>query len=114
MTKSKDKALLRGEIYWIELDPTLGTEIKKTRPCLILSINAYNKKMPRVIIFPITSQIQNIYPFQILVDVNGKKGKVMTDQVRCVDKIRIKGKIGELDSLKIQEVEASIKLCLGL
>lgn len=114
MTKNKDTHPLRGEIYWIELDPTLGTEIKKTRPCLILSINAYNKKMPRVIIFPITSQIQNIYPFEIRVEVNGKEGKVMTDQVRCVDKRRIKGRIGSLTSMKIQEVEESIKLCLGI
>ena len=114
MTKNKDKYPLRGEIYWIELDPTLGIEIKKTRPCLILSINAYNKKMPRVIIFPITSQIQNIYPFQIHVEVNGKEGKVMTDQVRCVDKRRIKERSGALTSVKIQEVEESIKLCLGI
>lgn len=95
MTKNNDKHPLRGDLYWIELDPTLGTEIKKTRPCLILSIDAYNKKMPRVIIIPITSQIQNIHPFQVPVEVSGKAGKVMTDQVRCVDKRRMKGKLAD-------------------
>ena len=114
MKKAQSNHPTRGEIYWIELDPTVGTEIKKTRPCLVFSIDAYNKKMPRVIVIPITSQIQNVYPFQILVDVNGKEGKVMADQIRCIDKKRIKGRIGALDSRKIEEVEKSIKLCLGI
>ena len=114
MVKTKNNHPARGEIYWVELDPTVGTEIKKTRPCLILSIDAYNKKMPRVIIIPITSQIQNVHPFQILITIDGKKGKVMADQVRCVDKGRLKGKLGILCPVKMGEVANSIKLCMGI
>lgn len=114
MVKGKSNHPARGQIYWVELDPTVGTEIKKTRPCLIFSIDAYNKKMPRVIIIPITSQIQTVHPFQVLVAVDGKKGKVMSDQIRCVDKGRLKGIVGILSPEKMEEVANSIKLCMGI
>jgi len=116
MTKDKNKNdhPKRGDIYWIELDPTLGTEIKKTRPCAVLSINPYNKKMPRVIVLPITSQVQTVYPFQVLISINGREGKVMTDQIRAVDKSRLKGKLGDLSLDAIRAIENSLKLCLGI
>lgn len=103
-----------GEIYWIDLDPTIGTETQKRRPCLILSNNVHNKKMPRVIAAPITSQIKVIFPFEVAVQVQSKPGKVMLDQLRCFDKKRLKGQYCELDAKTMYEVEEKIKLLLNL
>lgn len=85
----------RGEIYWVELDPTVGSEIKKTRPCLIISPNDMNAALPRVIIAPITSKGQPLgCRSEVMID--GKKGLILLDQIRTVDKIRLKAKAGEI------------------
>lgn len=85
----------RGEVYWIELDPTIGSEIRKTRPCLIVSPDDMNGALPRVIIAPITSKGQ---PLGCRPEVlfNGKKARILLDQVRSVDKKRLRGKMGEI------------------
>lgn len=85
----------RGDIYWIELDPTVGSEIQKTRPCLVVSPDDMNSVLPRVIIAPITSKGQPLgcRP-EVLID--GKKGRVLLDQIRSVDKQRLRGKVGSL------------------
>lgn len=104
----------RGDIYWVDLDPTVGTETQKKRPCLILSNNTHNKKMPRIIAAPITSQIKNVFPFEALVQIKNHQGKVMLDQLRCFDKQRLKGKYWELDALIMQEIEEKLKILLAL
>lgn len=104
----------RGDIYWIDLDPTVGTETQKKRPCLILSNNIHNKKMPRVIAAPITSQTKVIFPFELLVQIRDKKGKIMLDQLRCFDKQRLKGKYWSLDEITMQEIEEKLKRLLDL
>lgn len=85
----------RGEVYWLELDPTIGTEIKKTRPGLIISPDDMNKVLPRIIIAPITSKGQ---PLGCRPEVvfNGKRARILLDQIRSVDKRRLKGKMGEI------------------
>lgn len=85
----------RGEVYWVELDPTVGSEIQKTRPCLIISPDDMNKVLPRAIIAPITSKGQ---PLGCRPDIilNGKTGRILLDQIRTVDKKRLKGKIGDI------------------
>jgi mRNA interferase MazF len=98
-----------SEIYWIELDPTVGSEAKKRRPCVILSNNAYNKYSPRVIAAPITSQIKSIYPCEILVDVSGRSGKVMLDQIRSFDKLRLLGKLGQLEPSTMEQIGNAFK-----
>ncbi|WP_127470197.1 type II toxin-antitoxin system PemK/MazF family toxin [Thiomicrorhabdus aquaedulcis] len=85
----------RGEVYWVELDPTIGTEIKKTRPCLIISPDDMNRILPRVIIAPITSKSQAL-GCRPEVIFNDKKGRILLDQVRTVDKKRLKNKMGEI------------------
>lgn len=87
----------RGEVYWINLDPTVGTEIKKLRPALVVSPDDMNAVLPRVIIAPITSKGQ---PLGCRVDVviGGKPGRLLLDQIRCVDKSRLAGKLGEVDA----------------
>ena len=85
----------RGDVYWVELDPTIGTEIRKTRPCLIVSPDDMNKVLPRVIIAPITSKGQPL-GCRPEVKINGKRGSVLLDQIRTVDKKRLQGKLAHL------------------
>ncbi len=85
----------RGDVYWVELDPTVGTEIRKTRPCLVVSPDDMNKVLPRVIIAPITSKGQS-FGCRPETTIDGKKAKILLDQIRTVDKKRFKGKLGNV------------------
>lgn len=104
----------RGEIYWVCLDPTVGSEIKKTRPALILSNNISNKLSARVIIAPITSSTHKIYPFEAVVVMPKGIKKVMLDQLRSVDKLRLGNKICFVPSHEMHEVERALKLTLAI
>ena len=86
----------RGEVYWVNLDPTVGTEIRKTRPALVISPDDMNAALPRVIVAPLTSKGQ---PLGCRPEVKfaGKKARLLLDQIRCVDKARLAGKMGEID-----------------
>jgi mRNA interferase MazF len=88
----------RGEVYWVNLDPTVGTEIKKTRPALVVSPDDMNAALPRVIVAPITSKGQALGCRPVVV-FNGKSARILLDQLRCVDKARLLGKLGEIDPL---------------
>jgi mRNA interferase MazF len=87
----------RGEVYWVNLDPTIGSEIQKTRPALVVSPDDMNTALPRVIIAPITSagQPMGCRPEVIF---QGKNARILLDQVRCVDKIRLGKKMGAVDA----------------
>lgn len=104
----------RGDIYWLQLDPTVGTEIQKTRPCLILSNNSQNKKGLRVIAAPITSKVKTVYPFEAKITIKGKECKVLLDQLRALDKQRINSKIDSIDSQTMIQVEDALKIALDL
>ncbi|MBF0229829.1 MAG: type II toxin-antitoxin system PemK/MazF family toxin [Desulfamplus sp.] len=86
----------RGEIYWVQLDPTVGTEIRKTRPALVVSPDDMNTSLPRVIVAPITSKGQPLACRPELI-VCGKQARILLDQLRCVDKTRLVGKIDEIE-----------------
>lgn len=93
----KSKVIRRGEVYWVNLDPTFGTEIKKTRPALVVSPDDMNQSLSRVIVAPLTSQGQ---PLGCRPEVlfNGRSARILLDQIRCVDKARLVGKLGEIDA----------------
>ena len=86
----------RGEVYWVNLDPTIGTEINKTLPALIVSPDDLNAALPRVIIAPITSKGQPLGCRPEVVFA-GKKARILLDQIRSVDKRRLAGKMGEIE-----------------
>jgi mRNA interferase MazF len=86
----------RGEVCWVNLEPTIGTEIKKTRPALIVSPDDLNAALPRVIIAPITSKGQPLGCRPEVVFM-GKKARILLDQIRSVDKRRLMGKMGEIE-----------------
>ncbi len=104
----------RGDVYWVNLDPTLGTEIKKRRPCVIVSPNVANEVTSRVIILPITSSAEKVYKFQVLIEIKGKRGKILTEQIRTIDKVRLGDKIATLDDDSIVSMEQALKISLGL
>ncbi len=85
----------RGEVYWVILDPTVGTEIKKTRPCLIVSPDDMNQYLPRVLVAPITSKGQSL-GCRPEINFCGKQSRILLDQIRCIDKVRLKKKMGKI------------------
>lgn len=89
-------AIRRGEVYWVNLDPTVGTEIQKTRPCLIVSPDDMNAILPRVIVAPITSKGQALGCRPEIV-LDGKPGRILLDQIRSIDKARLRGRLGVID-----------------
>jgi len=87
----------RGEVYWVNLDPAAGSEIKRTRPALIVSPDDMNLALPRVIVAPLTSAGQAL-GCRPEVRFKGKRARILLDQLRCVDKIRLVGKLGQIDA----------------
>ena len=87
----------RGDVYWVNLDPTVGSEIKKTRPALVVSPDDMNMKLPRVIVAPLTSAGQAL-GCRPEVRFKGKRARILLDQLRCVDKVRLVGKLGQIDA----------------
>ncbi len=85
----------RFEVYYVNLNPTIGSEIKKTRPCVIISPDEMNRNISTIIIAPITSRLRN-YPTRVPCKVEGKQGQIVLDQIRTIDKSRL---IKRIDSL---------------
>ena len=104
----------RGEVWWINFDPSVGGEIKKKRPAVIVSNNAANRNLNRVQVVPITSNMSRIYPSEALVTLQGRQGKAMADQLTTVSKQRMKKKAGEITPEEMTAVELAIRVQLGL
>jgi len=88
----------RYDIYWAALDPTIGMEIKKTRPCVIISPDEMNQISPRVIIAPVTSTIRTQIPFRLKIHQGGQDREILLDQIRTLDKRRLGKKLGRLET----------------
>lgn len=86
----------RGEVYWVNLDPTTGSEAKKVRPAVILSPDEMNRNLAVVIVAPITSS-NKPWPTRADITLNGKSGQIMLDQIRTVDKSRLTKRIAEVE-----------------
>jgi len=97
------KQARRFEVHLISLDPTVGSEITKTRPCLIISPNEMNRHISTVIIAPMTTTIKN-YPTRVTTTFQRKKGQVVLDQIRTVDTSRLIKKIGSISSSAEEKV----------
>ncbi|TVQ06363.1 MAG: type II toxin-antitoxin system PemK/MazF family toxin [Balneolaceae bacterium] len=97
------KPVQRFEVHLISLDPAKGSEIRKTRPCLIISPNEMNKHIRTVIIAPMTSTIKN-YPTRVTTTFQGKKGQIVLDQIRTVDKSRLIKNLGSISKAAEEKV----------
>ncbi|MCD6397909.1 MAG: type II toxin-antitoxin system PemK/MazF family toxin [Spirochaetaceae bacterium] len=96
------------DVLLINLDPTIGHEIKKTRPCLIISPNEMNEAIQTIIIAPMTTKSYS-YPTRIPIRSNKKKGWVVLDQIRTVDRKRLIKKLGKIRAQEIQQVKSAIQ-----
>ena len=96
------------EIVVVNLDPTLGSEMKKKRPCVIVSPDEMNKHLVTIVVCPITSQSKN-YPTRVSFNLEGQDNWIVVDQIRTIDKSRITKTIGNLDNDTIIKVKAVIK-----
>jgi mRNA interferase MazF len=96
MLMSKSVAPLQGEIWWVNLDPTLGSEISKRRPCLIVSPDETNEHLRTVIAAPITSTIRP-WPTRLTIKLQRQNSSVALDQVRAIDRTRLIKKITMID-----------------
>ncbi len=99
---------MQYQIVLVHLDPTLGSEIKKTRPCIIVSPNEMNKYLRTVIIAPMTTTSRK-YPTRIEVKHEQKKGWIVVDQIRTIDKQRIIRILGRLSKPEIKKLKSVIK-----
>ena len=97
LMKRSGSLISQFEVFIIELDPTIGTEIKKTRPCVVISPDPINRNLTTVIIAPLTHTIKD-FPSRVTCKFNSEEGQVVLDQLRSVDKKRLKKKIGKIDS----------------
>jgi mRNA interferase MazF len=108
------RAPRRGEVYWVALDPTLGSEIQKTRPAVIVSNDSCNAFGARVVVLPLTSNVESLYPGEALVTVKGKPARALGDQIRSLDKSRLKSRIEALSEAELTAVEEAVRITLAL
>lgn len=104
----------RGDVYWVGLDPVIGTEIRKTRPAVIVSNDSCNRYGTRVVVLPITSNTDSLFPGEALVKVKGKQGRALGDQIRSIDKSRLKARAGTLTVAEMVRVDEALAITLGL
>lgn len=108
----------RGEVYWVKLDPAVGSEISKTRPAVIISNDTGNRYSDRVIVAPLTSRgLERVYPFEVKLkpeDGASDASKVLLDQIRTIDKSRLGRQKGRLSPNKMEEVDEAIRLSLNV
>ncbi|TXI97989.1 MAG: type II toxin-antitoxin system PemK/MazF family toxin [Neisseriales bacterium] len=104
----------RGDVYWVNFDPAVDSEIQKKRPAVIVSNNLNNMYMQRVQVLPVTSNVSRVYPCEALVQIRGKQGKALADQITTVDKNRFGDFIGSLNSTELENITKVIKIQLDL
>lgn len=102
--KKSGSPVTQFDVYVIELDPTVGSEIKKTRPCVVISPDAINRNLSTVIIAPLTHTIKN-FPSRVLCHFNNEEGQIVLDQIRSVDRKRLKKKLGTIDRSTAEQVK---------
>jgi len=104
-------------VYWVTLDPVVGTEIRQTRPAVIVSNDSCNRYGTRVVVLPITSNVTSLYPGEAMVAmvaVKGKPGRALGDQIRSIDKSRLKSRAGAATANELARIDEALAITLAL
>ena len=104
----------RNEVWWINFDPSVGGEIRKKRPAVIVSNNEANQFLNRVQVVPLTSSVGKLYPSETYVTLQGKKAKAMADQLTTVSKKRLINHAGAISKTEMEGIERAIIIQLAL
>jgi mRNA interferase MazF len=104
----------RGEIWWVALDPALGSEIRKTRPCVVVSVKVLNERRRTVIVIPLSSSPKASPPILIPITCDGRACVAVTDQIRAVAKERLRGRLGALSTEEMDSLEDGLRQILQL
>lgn len=104
----------RGDVWWVSFDPSIGGEIQKTRPAVIISNDAANSVLNRLVVIPLTSKTSKLYPGQAFVTLNGERRKAMADQITTISKLRVRNLIGSLPARDLASIENAILQHLGI
>lgn len=104
----------RGEVWWVSFDPSVGGEVRKKRPAVILSNDASNRHLNRVQVVPLTSRTGKVYPSEAVVTVGKKQNKALADQLTTASKHRLVNKAGKLSRADLRAVENAVRVQLRL
>jgi mRNA interferase MazF len=104
----------RGEVWWVNFDPSTGGEIRKKRPAVIVSNNAANQFLNRVQVVPLTSSVGKLYPSEAYITLRGKKAKAMADQLTTVSKKRLINQAGSISKTELEGLERAIMIQFDL